>query len=391
LEFSYPWVFFWEEKKGKRIFMLDLIIRNITNRKVRSALTVCGIALGIFAVIVMGAMSENFHQTFERSMSVTSDKIRVFAESGVFGGGLSDDKVSDVLRVAGVKDAYGILMTTFDEDKMGMSGKQVLGVPPEKSSVALYPVELKGGRFLTPGDSYQVVVGNNIKREYDLQIGSKFKIHDKYFTVVGILDYTGSIFDNAVIVPLKTAQRLYNVDNSISYIFAVPDERVDAEMLSKRIELSVKGTSTLSPGELAEQARQSFMIFSVITISSGLLAAIIGGLCVMNTMLMSVAERTREFGILRAIGAETQDILLLTLGESSSMGLFGGIMGILVGIGAVYAMNAWLVKTRIMLFLITPRLLVIAMIFALLIGALSGLYPAYRASKMSPMEALKHA
>lgn len=371
--------------------MFDLIIRNIMNRKVRSALTVCGIALGIFAVIVMGAMSENFHQTFERSMSVTSDKIRVFAESGVFGGGLTDEKVSDVLRVAGVKDAYGLLMTTFDEDKMGMTGKQILGVPPEKSSVALYPVELKAGRFLNPGDSYNVVVGSNIKREYQLEIGSKFEIHDKYFTVVGILDYTGSIFDNAVIIPLKTAQDLYDVGNSVSYIFAVPDERVDTEVLSKRIELSVKGTSTLSPDELEVQARQSFMIFSVITISSGILAAIIGGLCVMNTMLMSVTERTREFGILKAIGAETRDILLLTLGEASCMGFLGGILGILVGSVAVYIMNAWLANTRIVLFLITPRLLVIAMLFALLIGALSGLYPAYRASKMSPMEALKHA
>ena len=171
----------------------------------------------------------------------------------------------------------------------------------------------------------------------------------------------------------------------------MPDERVDAEMLSKRIELSVKGTSTLSPGELKTQARESFMIFSVITISSGLLAAIIGGLCVMNTMLMSVAERTREFGILKAIGAETRDILLLTLGEATFMGLLGGILGIFVGIGAVYLMNTWLETTRIVLFLITPRLLIIAMLFAILIGALSGLYPAYRASKMSPMEALKHA
>ena len=179
--------------------------------------------------------------------------------------------------------------------------------------------------------------------------------------------------------------------NSVSHIFAVPDERADTEKLSKRIELSVKGTSTLSPGELKVQARQSFMIFSVITINSGLLAAIIGGLCVMNTMLMSVAERTREFGILKAIGAETRDILLLTLGEASCMGFFGGILGILVGVGAVYIMNAWLANTRIVLFLITPRLLIIAMLFALLIGALSGLYPAYRASKMSSMEALKHA
>ncbi|MDI9394440.1 MAG: ABC transporter permease [Euryarchaeota archaeon] len=371
--------------------MLDLIIRNITNRKIRSALTICGIALGIFAVIVMGAMSENFNQTFERSISVTSDKIRIFSESGVFGGGLTDDKVSDVLRVAGVKDAYGILMTTFDEDKMGMTGKQILGVPPEKSSVALYPVELKSGRFLNSGDSYSVVVGNSIKREYNLQVGSKFEIHDKYFTVVGILDYTGSIFDSAVIIPLKTAQNLYSMGNSVSYIFAVPDERVDAEMLSKRIELSVKGTSTLSPKELEVQAEQSFMIFSVITISSGLLAAIIGGLSVMNTMLMSVSERTREFGILKAIGAETQDILLLTLGEASFMGFLGGTLGIIVGVVAVHIINAWLATTRIVLFMITPRLLIIAMLFALLIGALSGLYPAYRASKMSPMEALKHA
>ncbi|MDD2438663.1 MAG: ABC transporter permease [Methanosarcinaceae archaeon] len=371
--------------------MFDLIFRNITSRKIRSALTICGIALGIFAVIVMGAMSENFHQTFERSMGVTSDKIRIFAESGVFGGGLSNNKVSDVLRVAGVKDAYGLLMTTFDEDKMGMTGKQILGVPPEKSAIALSPVELKAGRFLHPGDSYQVVVGNNIKREYELELGSRFEIHEKYFNVVGILDYTGSIFDNAVIIPLETAQELYNVGDSLSYIFAVPAEGLDAERLSKRIELSVKGTSTLSPGELQTQARQSFMIFSVITISSGLLAAIIGGLCVMNTMLMSVSERTREFGILKAMGAETKDILLLTLGEACLMGLLGGVLGLFVGIGAVAIMNAWLAKTRIVLFLITPRLLLIALLFSLFIGALSGLYPAYRASKMSPMEALKHA
>ena len=108
-------------------------------------------------------------------------------------------------------------------------------------------------------------------------------------------------------------------------------------------------------------------------------------------MLMSVAERTVEFGILKAIGAETKDILLLMPGEASGMGFLGGILGILVGAGAVYVMNAWLANTRIVLFLITPRLLVIAMLSTLLIGAFSGLYPAYGASKMSYMEALKHA
>ncbi|MBN1133726.1 MAG: ABC transporter permease [Methanosarcinaceae archaeon] len=370
--------------------MFDIIIRSATQRKVRSGLTVSGIALGIFALVVMGAMSENFNQTFENSMSLTSDKIRVFAESGMFGGGLTDDKVPDVKRVPGVKDAYGILLTTFDEDQMGMSGKQIFALPPEKSRIALDPVKLKAGRFLEPGDTYQILVGTSIAGEYDLQIGSKLEIHDKNFTVIGILEYTGSFFDSTAAIPLETAQDIYNLEHSLSTIFAVPEEGIDSDILAKRIELNVKGTSTLSPRELQEQASQSLLIFSVITISSALLAAIIGGLSVMNTMLMSVTERTREFGILRAMGAETKDILLITLGEAALLGIIGGLLGIGIGSAAVYLINLWLAGKGIILFAITQRLLVVALLFATVIGTISGLYPAYRATKMSPMEALRY-
>jgi len=370
--------------------MFDIIIRSATQRKVRTGLTISGIALGIFALVVMGAMSENFHQTFERSMSLTSDKIRVFAESGMFGGGLTNDKVPDVKRVPGIKDAYGILMTTFDDDQLGMSGKQIFALPPEKSRIALHPVELKAGRFLQPGDRYRVVVGTSIAGEYDLQVGSKLEIHDKNFTVIGILGYTGSFFDSTAAIPLDTAQDIYDMGDSLTTIFAVPDEGVDADILARRIELSVKGTSTLSPNELRAQASQSLLIFSVITISSALLAAIIGGLSVMNTMLMSVTERTREFGILRAMGAETKDILMITLGEAALMGILGGLLGMGAGGAAVYLLNMWLAEKGIILFTITPRLLVVALLFATVIGMVSGVYPAYRATKMSPMEALRH-
>lgn len=110
----------------------------------------------------------------------------------------------------------------------------------------------------------------------------------------------------------------------------------------------------------------------------------------MNTMLMSVAERTREFGILKAMGAETKDIILLTLGEAALLGLIGGVLGIITGGAAAYALNSWLAGKGIILFTITYRLLVVAMLFATLIGMASGAYPAYRAAIMSPMEALRH-
>ncbi|MBC7086034.1 MAG: ABC transporter permease [Methanomethylovorans sp.] len=370
--------------------MIDLIIKNATQRKVRTILTICGIALGIFALVVMGAMSENFGQTFEKSMSLTSDKIRVFAQSGIFGSGLSEKKVSDVRHVAGVEDAYGVFVTLFDEDQFGMSGKQVLGVPPRKSRNVLEPVELKAGRFLTAGDTYGVVVGKNIAGEYGLDVGNTLELNKKKFTVVGILEYTGSIFDSYAIIPLDTAQKVYNANNSITYIFVQPAPGVDAELLARRIELSVKGVNTISPNELKEQASESLLIFSVVTISSAILAAIIGGLSVMNTMLMSVAERTREFGILKAMGAENKDIILLTLGEAALLGAIGGILGIITGSTATYVLNTWLASKGMVLFIITDRLLIIAMLFAIFIGMVSGTYPAYRAAKMSPMEALRH-
>jgi putative ABC transport system permease protein len=110
----------------------------------------------------------------------------------------------------------------------------------------------------------------------------------------------------------------------------------------------------------------------------------------MNTMLMSVSERTKEFGLMKALGAETRDILFMTMGEAALMGILGGIFGIIGGGALVYYLNDYLAARGTVLFTITPRLLVIAIVFATLLGVLSGTYPAYRAAKMSPMEALRY-
>ncbi len=371
--------------------LFDIILRNLSQRKVRTGLTVSGIALGIFAVIVMGSMSENFNQTFETSFSLTADKIRVFGSSGVFGGSVTTSKAAEVRKVPGVKDAYGLLMAPLEEGGgMSFGGNQIVGLPPEKSQTVLDPVQVKEGRFLMRGDRYETVIGTSIATQYNVGVGDRIEIRDKYFTVVGVLEYTGSFFDATAAVPLDIAQDVYDMGDMVSMIFAIPEDGVDGDLLAKRIKLSVDGVDTLSPSELEEEAKQSLMIFSVITISAAVLAAIIGGLSVMNTMLMSVMERTKEFGILKALGAERRDILLMTVGEAAIMGLMGGLLGLACGWVVVYGMNLWLADKGIVLFLITPRLVAVAMLFAILLGTLSGIYPALRASRMSPMEALRY-
>ena len=383
--------------------MFDLILKNITQRKLRAGLTVFGIALGILAVIVMGGMSEHFNMTFDKSISLTADKIRVFPEIGFGGGDLNDSKSREVKRVTGVADAYGILQAALDPESLGFfGGDTVIGVQPEKQLSLLKDTQVTDGRFLAVGDGYRAVLGSSVAREFNLKAGDELQIkskrvqrassitHTRNFTVVGIMEYTGSFFDNSVIIPLDIAQKFYDRGDTVSFILAVPDPDTDAEDLSKRIELNVEKIKTFSPEQLRKQIEQSLVIFTLITISAAVLAAIIGGLSVVNTMLMSVSERTKEFGLMKAMGAETKDILFMTMGEAALMGILGGICGIIGGGALVYYLNDYLASRGTVLFSITPRLLVIAIVFSTFLGVLSGLYPAYRAAKMSPMEALRY-
>ncbi|MDO8724701.1 MAG: ABC transporter permease [Candidatus Methanoperedens sp.] len=380
----------------------DLILRNVTQRKMRTGLTIFGIALGIFAIMVMGGMSEYFNRSADRGLDLMSDKIYIVPESGFFGGSLEDSMVSKVRRIPGVFDAYGVLYLPYDMESLGMFGAFVVGLPPDKQELTLRDIKLTQGRLLLPGDSYRAVIGSNVVRQYGLDVGGEIEIKSKRvqrastittarnFTVVGAMEFTSTDFDYMIIIPLDLAKKFYEMGDQLTYIWAVPEEGVDAEDLSRRIELGVDNIKTISPQELRKQSEQVLLVMNLITISAAVLAAIIGGLSVMNTMLMSVSERTREFGLMKAMGAEVRDILLLTMGESALMGILGGIIGIAGGSIFIYFMNEYLATMGTVLFAVTYRLMAISLLFATFLGTVSGILPAYRAAKMRPMEAMKY-
>ncbi|MFZ3060394.1 MAG: ABC transporter permease [Candidatus Methanoperedens sp.] len=383
--------------------MFDMIIRSLTQRKMRTGLTIFGIALGIFAVVVMGGMSEHMTLFIDKSLKLIGSNIQVEPD-GTFGGigTLDESKIRQVKRVPGVTDAYGILITSLDPESGGgglTGGDMVFGVLPEKQ---MKDALLTSGRYLVPGDGYKAVVGSSIARKFNLKVGDELEMKSKRLqrtssitetrnvSVVGILEYTGSFFDTSVQIPLDRAQKFYKMENTVSFIYAQYVPGSDSSEIARRIELSVENVKSKSPEQNRKEIEGNLVIFSLITVSAAVLAAIIGGLSVMNTMLMSVSERTKEFGLLKALGAERKSILFMTMGEAALMGIIGGITGIIAGAIVVYSLNGYLESMGSALFAITPRLVMIALLFALTLGIVCGTYPAYRATKLSPMEALRY-
>ncbi len=383
--------------------MLDLILRSLSQRKMRTGLTIFGIALGIFAVVVMGGMSEQTNMVVDTSLKLLADNIQV-GPDGTFGGGtLDESKVQQVKRVPGVSDAFGVLLTPLDPEGggggFGSGNDWVCGVIPEKQ---LKDAKLTAGRYLLPGDGYKAVIGSSVARKYSLKVGDDLEMkskklqrsssitHTRNVTVVGILEYTGSLFDSSVQIPLDRVQKFYKMENTVSYIYAKPVPGADTADLAKRIDLSVEKVKSKSPEQLRKEIEGQIVFMSLITISAAVLAAIIGGLSVMNTMLMSVSERTKEFGLLKALGAERKNILFMTMGEAALMGVIGGISGTAAGGILVHFLNKSFEAQGSALFAITPRLIVIGLLFATLLGIVCGTYPAYRATRMSPMEALRY-
>ena len=368
----------------------------------RTGLTIFGIALGIFAMTVMGSMSEYMTDFTDNSMNMMANHIQVQPD-GSFGGvgRLEESKVNEVRRVPGVGEAYGVLMTSIDPEEVGAlgTGSFVFGTQPDFQ----VETELMSGRYLIPGDSYVTVLGSGVARKFKLKVGDELQIKSRRlksksspiyirnFTVIGILENTGTIFDNSAQIPLKTVQKFYGMENKISYVYAKPLPDADPEELAKRIEISMEGVISNSPNELREQIKSQIAIFTLITISAAILAAIIGGLSVMNTMLMSVSERTKEIGIMKARGAEKRTIIFMTMGEAALMGIIGGILGLITGgLLSNFLNNTFEDSQGTTLFLITPRLIIIVLSFAIILGTLCGIYPAYRAAKMPPMEALRY-
>lgn len=369
------------------------ILRNMARRKTRTALTIFGIVIGILALTVMGSMSEYFNTLVDNAEKLAGTNILVAPKATDFTSLLTPGDQRRLERIEGVKQAIPLVTDTLEELSGVSFGGQdiVLGSPPEDSQLIFPGVTLEKGRWLERGDEYEVIVGSKTASKRNLELGSKIVYHDKDLTVVGILNETQTTPDNAVLTPLVTVRRLLKSPDLVADYYVVPEDPAQANATAERIRSALTDVSVQTPKESVDQTRQALGVFNVILLSGAILAVFVGGLAVINTMIMSVNERRHEIGLKKAIGASNGEIVVEYLAEATVIGLIGGLIGLGLGWGLSNLLNILTTQTLggVSIFNLTPRLAVIALVFAVLLGALAGFIPAWNASRLDPVQALR--
>jgi putative ABC transport system permease protein len=383
------------------------ILRNVFRRKLRVLLTIFGITIGVLALVVMGSMAEKINLLVAGGTRYYSGKVTVAAASSasVFSTQpLSISKLPQVKSVPGVAEVsagIGTLLSTDASTSFGMPA-MIEGSDMRGQDLESFKVSYSQGRALTSADVGSVVVGADLVKKLSAKVGGFVTIRGEQFKVVGILDKTLTAPDSSVWMTLPDAQRIFmqdvpemlrsqvnQADLATSFV-VYPTKGTDPEALAKAINLAVPGVKATGPSAFQEEIANSTRILNAILYGIALISLIVGGLSVINTMTMSVSERTREIGVRKAIGASDGQIVRQFLAEAAVIGFIGGVSGLILGWLAATVADALGQASGLTLFLVTPRLAIGAVVFAVVLGLVSGLYPSLHAARLKPVVALRY-
>jgi len=397
---------------------ISIISRNFARRKLRGWLTILGILIGITAVVSLVSLGQGLsgyvNEQFEK---MGSDKIMITPGSsmaGMMGGTdvkLTEDDLKAVQNVRGVKIAGGWVysMTNIkfrDETKQTW----IIGIPLDETHdivSSMLNFKILAGRDLKPGDKGKIVIGYNLYTgdffDKGVKVGDTLIIKEQEFSVIGIVDKIGNPSDDKQIyIAMDDARELFDNPDEYNMLMVQVVKGTDINSISEAIKKKLRNTRDVKEGEedftvqtTEELMKTSMSILSVVQAVIVAIAAIsllVGGIGIMNTMYTSVLERTREIGIMKAIGARNSDILAIFLIESGMIGLVGGAIGALFGValskiaefGAAYA-GYGILKVSF-----SPMLIIGALLFSFITGMISGITPAMQASRMRPVEALRY-
>jgi len=400
---------------------VKLAIKNLRHRMSRSLLTLLGIAIGIMAIISLMALGEGMQQAITGELSSLSDVIIVSTGGNMFssfGGGesISTGEYFTQRDIAGIERLQGIKEVSTQLSGSGLAeynGKTTVlsltGMEVSVMKLQYASQNLEAGGFLNEGEQNKIMIGYSIAHDTfdaDISVGGRIKINGEKFFVSGIFGKQGMggvSSDSMVLMSSRDFKKLTGQSN-ISLIYLRVNNVNDAESIATTIQNAINenhgkkdfATATTMTSIL-KTVQNIIGILQLVLVGIASIALVVASIGIMNTMLTSVMERTREIGIMKAIGATTRDIMSIFIIEGVLMSGVGGIIGIILGVFGSQALTLILGSFMSMgggsfqlVPIITITSVVLAVAVSLIVGILSSLYPAWKAARMSPIEAVRY-
>ncbi|MFQ6062076.1 MAG: ABC transporter permease, partial [Methanosarcinales archaeon] len=373
---------------------LELAKRNLSRHTFRTVLAAIGIIIGVVAISSLGILGNSLKMSVTDTLGDIGNEIIVSPafKSGVTN--LTEKQFKQMERIDGIEVAIPI---SSEADVVNFKKEstytQIYGMRGEDMQ---YILEIADGHFLKR-DSDNCVVGSNIAKSYKLKTGSKISIDNNSFKVVGILKEKGLSFDisadNAVIISTKMYSKLYDTKDYKSVIIKVKKENLDEvdvvkENIEKRFNKRDDVVTVMAMNTLLEGVTGIFDTISMFLMGIGAISLIVAGVSILNVMLMSTMERTKEIGIMKAVGASKKEIILMFLLESLILGMVGSLIGGVLSFAGGFAILVLILDNAKYLFAPSSILYIFVGIgFGILTGLMGGLYPAWKASRLRPLDA----
>ncbi|MBM3233004.1 ABC transporter permease [Candidatus Pacearchaeota archaeon] len=395
-----------------------IALKTLWKRRLRSSLTMLGIIIAIATIFVLISVSMGLQiAVTEQFRALGTDKFFIFSRAQIAGPGsggsnlltLEDIKVID--KVPGVKD---LSYVAAGNAKIEFGGEtrylQIIGVPTNRGDVFIESgaYKIEEGRWLREGDRRFVGLGSHFSRALvfteEVHEGDSIIINGVSFKVKASMRPVGNpVDDRILLIPLEDFQEIFNSDDRIDQIIVQAESSSQLREVASGVEKKLRSSrsqtektqdfTVLTPEEFLATFDTILGILTSFLLGVAAISIIVGGIGIATTMYTSVLERTKEIGTMKAVGAKNSDILFIFLIESGLLGFIGGIFGMLLGYGIAKSIEyvaTQKLNTTLLQAAAPIELIIGCLTFAFLIGAVSGVFPAWRASKLNTVTALRY-
>jgi putative ABC transport system permease protein len=364
-----------------------LIVHNIWRRKARSAALAAAVAIAVMTVVTLAVTSSGLEQSAAAVISVGKADVTVVQKgaSDTLTSTIDRTELAKIRRTPGVASAVGVLVET---ERISSDNPVFIEIGINPSDLAAFGVRVVSGRPYAAAATNEVMLGWRAAANLGLRIGDQFRANGTVNTVVGIYSTGNSFGDAGAMFPLAAVQGYNRVDGIVSLVFVKVAPGVRPAAVAGRIEYAQPQLTTIRTASQFGRADRNLVYLQAAVNGSTVLAILIGAVIVGNTMLLSLYERTREFGLLRAVGWTRRRTVSLLLGES----LLVALVGALSGVALSFLVAAGLARLPALRGILHPAYTAgafgRAFVVALAMTLIGALYPTTRAALLSPLRAI---